>query len=165
MISNLGLTFALSPTKTFNLSSVTSMQGEESQHNTSGLSSSFGSIPFVLQYQQIDTPQPFSPSQLQPAPSQVPTSTQKKTSKTSQPVQPTESAQVSRLACTSPYQDCSYQKGPSQGHPNLPKTINSCAVLPIFLYLYVLEIFLFVSNYYLYHSLIHFCYVFGVCVE
>ena len=37
---------------------------EESQHNTSGLSSLFAAIPSVLQYQQIDTPQRFSPSQL-----------------------------------------------------------------------------------------------------
>ena len=41
---------------------VTASQKEESQHNTSGLSSLFGAIPSVLQYQQIDTPQPFSPS-------------------------------------------------------------------------------------------------------
>ena len=50
-------------------------QQEESLHNTSGLSSLFAAIPSVLQYQQMDTPQPFSPSQLQPAPSPVPSST------------------------------------------------------------------------------------------
>ena len=50
------LMFALSPTKTFNLPSVTSGQQEDSQHNMSGLSSLFGSIPSVLQYQQIDLP-------------------------------------------------------------------------------------------------------------
>ena len=57
----------------FNPSSVAPSQQEETQHNTSGLSSLFGAIPSVLQYQQIDTPQPFSPSQ--PALSPVPSST------------------------------------------------------------------------------------------
>ena len=59
----------------FNPPSVAASQQEESQHNTSGLSSLFGAISSVLQYQQMDTPQPFSPSQLQPAPSPVPSST------------------------------------------------------------------------------------------
>ena len=59
----------------FNPPSVAPSPLEESQHNTSGLSSLFGAIPSVLQYQQMDTPQPFSPSQLQPAPSPVPSST------------------------------------------------------------------------------------------
>ena len=45
------------------------------KHNISGLSSHFEAIPSVLQYQQIDTLQPFSPSELQPAPSPVPSST------------------------------------------------------------------------------------------
>ena len=58
----------------FNPPSVAPSQHEETQHNTSGLSGLFGAIPSVLQYQQI-TPQPFSPSQLQPAPSLVPSST------------------------------------------------------------------------------------------
>ena len=58
----------------FNPPSVAPSQQEESQHNTSGLSSLFGAIPSVLQY-QMDTPQPFSPSQLQPALSPVPSST------------------------------------------------------------------------------------------
>ena len=48
------LMFTLSPTKTVNPSSVASAQQEESQRNTSGLSSLFGGIPSVLQYQQID---------------------------------------------------------------------------------------------------------------
>ena len=53
----------------FNPPSVAASQQEEIQHNTtSGLSSLFGAIPSVLQYHQIDTPQPFSTSQLQPAP-------------------------------------------------------------------------------------------------
>ena len=60
------LMFTLTPSKTVNPLSVASGQQEENQHNTSGLSSFFGGIPSVLQYQQIDTPQPFSPSQLQP---------------------------------------------------------------------------------------------------
>ena len=59
----------------FNPPSVAPSQQEESQHNTSGLSSLFAAIPSVLAYQQMDTPQPFSPSQLQPAPSPVPSST------------------------------------------------------------------------------------------
>ena len=61
----------------FNPPSVAPSQQEESQHNTSGLSSLFGAIPSVFQYQKMDTPQPFSPSQLQlqPALSPVPSST------------------------------------------------------------------------------------------
>ena len=61
----------------FNPPSVAASQQEESQHNTSRLSSLFGAIPSVLQYLQMDTPQPFSPSQLQlqPAPSPVQFST------------------------------------------------------------------------------------------
>ena len=69
------LMFTLSPSKTVNPPSVTSGQQEESQDNTSGLSSLLGGIPSVLQYQQIHTPQPFSPSQPQPALSPVPYST------------------------------------------------------------------------------------------
>ena len=59
----------------FNPHSVAPPQQEESQHNTSGSSSLFAVIPSVLTYQQMDTPQPFSPSQLQLAPSPVPSST------------------------------------------------------------------------------------------
>ena len=61
----------------FNPPSVAPSPQEESQHNTSGLSSLFRAIPSVLQYQQMDTPQPFSPSQLQlqTAASPVPSST------------------------------------------------------------------------------------------
>ena len=59
----------------FNPPSVAASQQEESQHNTSGLSSLFGAILSVLQYQQMDTPQPFSPSQFQLALSPVPSST------------------------------------------------------------------------------------------
>ena len=61
----------------FNPPSVAPSQQEESQHNTSGLSSLFRAIPSVLQYQWMDTPQAFSSSQLQlqPAPSPVPSST------------------------------------------------------------------------------------------
>ena len=65
----------------FNPPSVTPSQQEESQHNTSGLSSLFAAIPSVLTYQQMDTPQPFSPSQLQPAPSLVPSSTHQEQSR------------------------------------------------------------------------------------
>ena len=59
----------------FNPPSVAPSQQEEGQHNTFGLSSLFGAISSMLQYQQIDTQQPFSTSQLQPAPSPVPSST------------------------------------------------------------------------------------------
>ena len=59
----------------FNPPSVAPSQQEESQCKTFGLFSPFGAIPSVLRYQQIDTPQPFSPSQLQPAPSPVSSST------------------------------------------------------------------------------------------
>ena len=59
----------------FNPPSVAASHQEESQHNTSGLSSLFGAIPSVLQYQQMDTPHPFSSSQLQTAPSPVLSST------------------------------------------------------------------------------------------
>ena len=59
----------------FNPTSVAASQQEESQHNTSGLSSLFAAIPSVLTYQQMDTPKPFSPSQLQPALSPVLSST------------------------------------------------------------------------------------------
>ena len=75
------LMFTLSLTKPANPPSVGSGQHEDSQHNTSGLSSLFGAIPSVLQYQQIDTPQPFSPYQLQPAPSPVPSSTHQEKSR------------------------------------------------------------------------------------
>ena len=65
----------------FNPPSVAPSQQEESQDNTSGLSSLFAVIPSVLTYQQMDTPQPFSPSQLQPAPSPVPSSTHQEQSR------------------------------------------------------------------------------------
>ena len=57
------LMFTLSPAKPANPPSVGSGQQEDSQHNTSGLSTLFGVIPRVLQYQLIYTPQPYSPSQ------------------------------------------------------------------------------------------------------
>ena len=44
---------------TFDPPSVAASQQEESQHNISGLSSLFGAIPSVHQYQQMNTPQPF----------------------------------------------------------------------------------------------------------
>ena len=55
--------------------SVAASQQEESQHNTCRLYSLFGAIPSVLQYQQMDTPQPFLSSQLQLALSPAPSST------------------------------------------------------------------------------------------
>ena len=71
---------------------------EESQHNTSGLSSLFGAIPSVLQYQQMDTPQPFSPSQLQPAPSPVQSSTNHEQSRP--PSQSSQHSQPKSATCT-----------------------------------------------------------------
>ena len=75
------LTFILSPAKPANPPSIASGQQEDSQQNTSGLSSLFDGIPSVLQYQQINMPQPFSPSQLQPEPSPVQSSTQQEQSR------------------------------------------------------------------------------------
>ena len=53
--------YPLIPMKHFNPPSVAYATGEESQHNISGLSSFFGNLQSVMSYQQIDTPQPFSP--------------------------------------------------------------------------------------------------------
>ena len=72
----------------FNPPSVAPSQQEESQHNTSGLSSLFAAIPSVLTYQQMYTPQPFSPSQLQPAPSSTHHEQSKPLSQSSQQSQP-----------------------------------------------------------------------------
>ena len=70
------LRFTLMPMKHFNLPSVASATGKESQHNISGLSSFFGNLQSVMSYQQIDTPQPFSPANmLAPAASPPTTST------------------------------------------------------------------------------------------
>ena len=51
-----------SPSRCFNQHSVASVKGEESSHNISGLSSLFGKIQSVMNYQQMDTPQLFTPS-------------------------------------------------------------------------------------------------------
>ena len=48
------LMFTLSLTKPANQPSFGSGQQDDSQHNTSGLSSHFSTIPSVVQYQQID---------------------------------------------------------------------------------------------------------------
>ena len=64
-----------------------------------------------------------SPSQLQPALSPVPTTTQQEQARPS--IQSSQqSTQISRLACIK-----SHQKGPSLGHPNLSKTIIQRRVL------------------------------------
>ena len=55
------LTFTLTLTKHFNPPSIASATGKESQHIISGLSSFFGNPQSVMSYQQIYTPQPFSP--------------------------------------------------------------------------------------------------------
>ena len=47
--------------------SVTPATGKESQHNISVLSTLFGNLQSVMSYQQINTPQPFSPAD-KPAP-------------------------------------------------------------------------------------------------
>ena len=85
------LRFTLSPTKTVNPPSVSASQQEESQHNALRLSNLFGVIPSVLQHQQINTIQPFLPSQLQPAPSPVLSSTHQEQSR-----HPSQSSQQSQ---------------------------------------------------------------------
>ena len=67
------LTFTLTQMKQFNPPSVASATGEESQHNISGLSGFFGNLPSVWSYQQIDTPQPFLPPDLQQQKASPPT--------------------------------------------------------------------------------------------
>ena len=69
------LTFTLTLTKHFNPSPVASATNEQGQHKISGLSSFLGNIPSVLSYQQIDTPQPFSPADTQPSAAYLPTTT------------------------------------------------------------------------------------------
>ena len=81
------LMFTLSPAKPANPPSIASVQQEDSQRNT------FGGIPSVLLYQQIDTPHPFSPSQFQTANTSV-IFHSSRTVKTSQQVQLAESAQI-----------------------------------------------------------------------
>ena len=97
----------------FNPTSVAASQQEESQHNTYGLSSVFGAIPSVLQYQQIDTPQPFSPSQLQPASSPVPSSTHQEQSR------PSSQSSQQRW----PKSADSHQTSPSNNFPQYTKKI------------------------------------------
>ena len=92
----------------FNPPSVAPSQQEESQHNTSGLSSRFTAISSVLTYQQMDTPPPPVPSFTHHEHSRPP----------SQSSQQSKSAQISGLARTS-----RTKPGPFQGHPNCPKTI------------------------------------------
>ena len=57
--------FTISPTKTFNPPSVSPAMGAEAAHNISGLSSQLGHIQSVMRYHQIDTPQPYTPSNQQ----------------------------------------------------------------------------------------------------
>ena len=104
----------------FNPPSVAPSQQEESQHNTSGLSSLFAAIPSVLVYQQMDTPQPFSPSQLQPAPSPVPSSTHQEHSRP--PANAASRVKVSPNQRISPHK--SHQTPPFSGPPELSK--NNC---------------------------------------
>ena len=58
------INFKLTSTKHCNPLSVASTTGKVNSHNISGLSSFFGDLQSLLSYQQIDTPQPFSPSNL-----------------------------------------------------------------------------------------------------
>ena len=96
--------FVLSPTKIFYLPSIASGQQEDSQHNTSGLSSLFGSISGILPVPaDRHTTTIFT---LSTSTSTVSSANyhSARTSKTSQLVQPAESAQISRLACIKSHQ-------------------------------------------------------------
>ena len=98
------LMFTLSPAKTVNPPSVASGQQEESQHNTSGLSSLFGGIPSELLYQQITTHHNhFYHLNFKQLRHQCHLPLIKK-SQDLQPVQPAESAQISRSACIKSHQ-------------------------------------------------------------
>ena len=97
----------------FNPPSVAPSHQEETQHNTSGLSSLFGAIPSVLPYQQIDTPHPFSPYQFQPAPSPVPSSTHHEQSS------PASTDRVSPYQQINPHK--SHQTRPFSGPPESSK--------------------------------------------
>ena len=107
----------------FNPPSVAASQQEESQHSTSGVSSLFGSIPKCATVPaDRHTTAIFTLS----TSTSIVTSAilhSSRTIKTSQPVQPAESAQISGFARTS-----HTKTGPSKGHPNLPKTINNLNV-------------------------------------
>ena len=92
--------------------SVAASQQEENQHNTFGLSSLFGAIPSVLQYQQINTSQLFSPSNFNQHRYQC----HLPLIKNRQDL-PASSAQISGFRT---------KTSPSKGHPNLPKTIIQC---------------------------------------
>ena len=120
------LTFTLTPMKQFNPLSVVSAPGAESHDSMSGLSrffwnlpsSFFGNILSVLSYQQIGTPQLFSPdTQTQAASPQTTTAQQQQTAA----VEPLYLPPINLFQNHS----CQTFKGPFQDHPNLPKTINS----------------------------------------
>ena len=106
----------------FNPPSVAASQQEESQHNTSGLSSLFAAIPSVLQYQQINAPQPLKFNQHWHQ-CHIPL------------IITSHNLPASPASRVSPNQPISlhksHQTGPFQGHPNLPKTINTIQHLHI----------------------------------
>ena len=96
------LTFTMTPKKHFNPPSVASATGEESQHNILGLSSFFGNLQSVMSYQQINTPQLFSPPDLhQPAASPITARTSAATSAASASLQSSTAVFTTRPASTS----------------------------------------------------------------
>ena len=98
----------------FNPPSFAASQQEESQHNTSGLSSLFGAIPSVLQYQQINTLQPLKFNQHHHQ-CHLPHI------KNSQDIPASPASRVSPNQQISLHK--SHQTSPSKGHSNLSKTI------------------------------------------
>ena len=88
------LMFSLSPTKTVNPPSVAAVQQEENQHNTSGLSSLFGAIPQIDSISRSTHHSHFHSTSTSTVTSAIFHSS--RTVKASQPVQPANSAQMSR---------------------------------------------------------------------
>ena len=111
------LMFTLSPAKTVNPPSVASGQQEESQHNTSGLSSLFGGIPSVQSTSRTTTHHNhFHPLNFNQHLSPVPSSTHQEQSRpTASPASRASPNQISLHQVT--------PTGPFKGHPSLPKTI------------------------------------------
>ena len=110
----------------FNPPSVATSQ-QESQHNTSGLSSLFTAIPSVLTYQQMDTPQPFSPPTLPPAPSTMPSSTHQEESRP-----PSQSSQQSQNQLKSADQPAQVAPNPTllRATRNVQKQLTSYMFVP-----------------------------------
>ena len=79
------VTFILILTRYFNPLSVASTTCEESQHNISGLSSSFLNLLSVMSYQQINTAQSFSPTNLYQHPTSPPTTQEQESQQPDKP--------------------------------------------------------------------------------